>query len=460
MLLNEIDKSKPIHMIGIGGSSMSGIAEIALNMGFKITGSDRSLSPITDRLADSGIKIYEGHNASNVEGASLIVYTAAISENNPELVHASELNIPMMERSEFLGEITKLYSKTISICGTHGKTTTTSMIASIFVEAQKDPTVQVGADIKALNNLNYRAGESEYFILESCEYVRSFLKFHPQTIALLNIEEDHLDYYKDLDDIKSAFIDFINLLPHDGIVVLNSDNKNCLDVVKNSNHKIITIGIENQEADYAATNISVLSNGCYSFDVTFDNQIHNITLGVPGLHNVSNALIAIATSIAHGIDIKDIISGLQKFTGASRRFEFVGEINGAKIYDDYAHHPTEIKVTIDSANNMKHNKIWTVFQPHTYTRTKALFNEFEDAFEKADNLILVDIYAAREIDDGTVSSKMLADKINEKYKNCIYIPTLEEAATYLRENVTADDIVLTIGAGTITKLGYMLKEEK
>lgn len=458
MLLKNIDKTKSIHMIGIGGTSMSGIAEIILNMGFKVTGSDMNQSIYTENLEKSGINIYIGCNPDNVNNSALVVYTAAIKQDNPELVRAKELGIPTMERSEFLGEITKLYEKTISVCGTHGKTTTTSMISSSFIEDGKEPTVQVGANIKALNNANYRVGNSPYFILESCEYVRSFLKFHPQTVALLNIEEDHLDYYKDLEDIKSAFKEFVSLVPETGYVIVNSDNSNCMDVVKNLNSKVITIGIENKNADFYADNIHSLTNGCYAFDVHFSNNVYQIELNILGYHNVYNALITLAVSITHGVSISSIITALKEFTGASRRFEYVGTVNGAKIYDDYAHHPTEIKATLESATKIQHNKIWAVFQPHTYSRTKSLFNEFSDAFEKADTLILVDIYAAREKDDGSVSSKMLAEKINEKYGNCIYIPTIEEAGNYLKSHVSENDVILTIGAGTVTQIGYKIKE--
>lgn len=458
MLLKNINKSKSIHFIGIGGTSMSGIAEIVFNMGFKVTGSDMNKSIYTENLEKSGINVYIGCDANNVNNAGLVVYTAAIKQDNLELVRAKELKIPVLERSEFLGELTKLYEKTISICGTHGKTTTTSMISMAFLEDGKDPTVQVGANIKALNNENYKIGNSPYFVLESCEYVRSFLHFKPQTVALLNIEEDHLDYYKDLEDIKSAFREFVLSVPENGYVIVNSDNQNCMSVVNNLKCKIVTVGISNQNADFIADNIHVMENGCYAFDVHFENKTYPIELSVLGYHNVYNALVAIATSIVHNVSIQSIQTALKNFTGASRRFEFVGTVNGAKIYDDYAHHPTEIKATLESASKIQHDKIFAVFQPHTYSRTKSLFNEFVNAFTQATTLILVDIYAAREKDDGSVSSKMLADKINEKYGNCIYIPTLEEAENYLKENVSENDIVLTIGAGTVTQIGYKIKD--
>lgn len=322
----------------------------------------------------------------------------------------------------------------------------------------KNPTIQVGADLRQLGNLNYRVGQSPYLIIESCEYVRSFLKFYPQTVALLNIEEDHLDYYKDIDDIKSAFREFVLSVPENGYVIVNSDSKNSMDVAEGLQCKLITVGIENQDADFVARDIKLQKNGNYEFNVSFDGSVFPIKLSVLGYHNIYNALICIATSMVHGIPIEVIQSSLLDFTGASRRFEYVGMVNGAKIYDDYAHHPTEIKATLESALKLNYNKLWVVFQPHTYTRTKALFNEFTKAFDEADTLILTDIYAAREKDDGTISSKMLADEINKRKNNCIYIPAIENVADYLKNNVQENDIVLSIGAGTVTKIGYMIKD--
>ena len=304
MLLNNIDKNKPIHMIGIGGTSMSGIAEIVLSMGYQVTGSDMNLTPVTEKLEKSGIKVIRGHFAENVDKAGIVVYTAAVKLDNPEIVHAKELGIPCLERSDFLGEITKLYSETISICGTHGKTTTTSMISLAFLQAGKDPTVQVGAEIRQLDGLNYRVGNSPYFILESCEYVRSFLKFHPKAVVLLNIEEDHLDYYRDIDDIKSAFQDFVSLVPEEGFVIVNSDDLNCMEVVEHAKGKIVTIGIQNKKADFYADNIQSNDNGFYQFDVCFEGNHFPISLNIPGYHHIYNALSTIATGISYGIEIE------------------------------------------------------------------------------------------------------------------------------------------------------------
>ncbi len=450
------DTSKKIHMIGIGGVSMSGIADIITSMGFTVTGSDMSESATTDRLEKQGIHVVIGHNAENVHRADIVVYTAAIKEDNPEIVEAKRLGIELIERSTFLGLLTKLYSETISISGTHGKTTTTSMLSQIFIDAGKDPTVQVGADLRILDNQNYRVGKSDYFIVESCEYVRSFLKFFPKTAVVLNIEADHLDCYKDIDDIKSAFNAFIDIPDEEGLILLNADDKNCMEISKNHKARLMTFGIEDVNADWIAKDIKLNKNGGYSFTATSKEEEIEITLNVPGHHNIYNALASTAIARNYNISADVIKQALSEFRGASRRFEYVGTINGASIYDDYAHHPTEIKATISSAKNMQYNKLWVVFQPHTYTRTYTLFDEFVKAFEEADNVIITDIYAAREKDTGLVSSKQLADKVKKFSKNCIYIPTLEECKDYLLAHIKNDDIILTVGAGSITKLGRMM----
>ena len=454
-MLGEIDKNKYIHMIGIGGVSMSGIAELLVNMEFKVSGSDSNSSSTTERLSNEGIKISIGQSASNInDEIALVAYTAAIKEDNPELVEAKKRNIPCIERSLLLGELTRLYKNTIAICGTHGKTTTTSMVSLSFIEGKKDPTVQVGADLRQLNNTNYKVGNSDFFIIEACEYVRSFLSFSPQSVALLNIEADHLDYYKDIDDIKSAFDEFLSFVPNDGVIVFNNDDEDCIDVVKNKNTNIISFGINN-DSDWMAKNIKII-DGFYTFDAINKEKSVTISLSVPGFHNVYNALANIAMSDFYGISLEDIRKSLKDFTGAHRRFEYVGKLNGARIYDDYAHHPTEIKATINAAKQLNHNKLWVIFQPHTYTRTSTLFDEFSNAFADADELILTDIYAAREIDTGIVSSKMLADSINKVSNNCTYLTTFDEIKNYLKENVKENDLVLTVGAGSITKLGYEL----
>lgn len=455
-MLNNVDKNKYIHMIGIGGVSMSGIADILLSMGFKISGSDSSNSSTIERLSNEGIKITIGQCADNINNdITLVAYTAAIKEDNPELMEARKRNIPCIERSLLLGELTRIYQDTIAVCGTHGKTTTTSMVSIAFINGNKNPTIQVGADLRQLNNTNYRIGKSEYLIIEACEYVRSFLSFSPKSVILLNIEEDHLDYYKNLDDIKSAFSEFLSYVPEDGVIVFNNDDKNCIDVAKDKKANKITFGI-NTESDWMAKNIE-LNNGFYTFDAVNSDNLLKISLSVPGYHNIYNALATIAMASYYEIGTLDIQKSLKDFTGAHRRFEYVGTLNGAEIYDDYAHHPTEIKATINAAKELNHNKLWVVFQPHTYTRTSTLFDDFSKSFKNVDEVILTDIYAAREIDTGIVSSKMLANAVNKESNNCTYISSFEEVKTYLKENVKENDLVLTVGAGSITKLGYELK---
>lgn len=458
MTLANLNKGKKIHMIGIGGVSMSGLAEIASNMGYIVSGSDCNNSETIKKLINNNIHVTIGHKPDNVNGADLVVYTAAIKKDNPELNHAYKLGIRTMERADFLGELTKLYSETIGICGTHGKTTTTSMISLAFLKAEKDPTIQVGADYLKEIGGNYRIGTSPYFIIEACEYVESFLKFYPETVTLLNIEEEHLDYYKDLEHIKSSFRKFVNLVPDKGFVIYNADDINCCDVTKDLNCNVISFGIKNTTANWIATDIVLNTNGYYSFVATNGYEKITINLNVVGYHNIYNALSTIATAYAHNLDLSIVKQALEEFTGASRRFEFRGTFNGAKVYDDYAHHPTEIKATIKSACALPHNKVWVVFQPHTYSRTLAFFKDFSTTFEDANNLIITDIYAAREIDTGTISSLQLADAINEISGNCKYIDSFDDIYDYLKQNVKENDIVLTIGAGTITKLSHKLTE--
>ena len=455
--IEHIRKYKNIHMIGIGGISMSGIAAILQNWGFNVTGSDTSDSEAVQLLLKKGIKVVIGHSIEDVAGSDLVVYSAAIKQDDPEILEAKRLNIPTIERADFLGEITRCYKDTICISGTHGKTTTTSMIALCFLEALRDPSIQVGALLKPING-NYRVGNSEDFIIEACEYVESFLKFSPKAEIILNIDNDHLDYFKTFENIKNAFIKYVKLLPNDGILITNADDKNCLDLQQYTIAKTITYGIENNDADFTAQNITFDNDGFAEFDVYYKGEFFTkIKLSVPGRHNVLNALACVALCTEYGIERKDIQIALERFTGAHRRFEFKGKIKGiASVYDDYAHHPTEIKATYNSLANKKYNKSWVIFQPHTYSRTKTLLNDFADALKNFDNIIVLDIYAAREKNDHEISSKDLVDKIISLGKDAKYIPDFNECAKYVKDNVKENDIVVTIGAGTVTNIGPML----
>lgn len=456
--INNLKKYKNIHMIGIGGVSMSGIAAILKNWGFHVTGSDRCQSETTNKLNDLGIKVTISHNLDDVKSSDLVVYSAAIKDSDPEMQEAHKNNICTMERADFLGEITRCFTDTICISGTHGKTTTTSMISLCFMEAVKDPSIQVGAYLKQLDG-NYRVGNSDHFIIEACEYVESFLKFSPKAEVILNIDNDHLDYFKTFDNIKNAFIKYAKLLPNDGLLVVNADDTNCLDLYQYTDAKKICYGISNKNADFYADNIVFDDDGFPTFDAYKSNKFYEkITLHVPGKHNVLNALACIALCDFYGLEKHDIKNALAKFTGAHRRFEFKGKINGARIFDDYGHHPTEITATANSLMNKKYNESWVVFQPHTYSRTKNLLDDFANALTNFDHIIILDIYAAREINTFNISSQDLADKINLLGKHAMYIPEFKDCVTFLKENVKENDIILTLGAGTVTEIGPMLLE--
>lgn len=455
--IDNIKKYKKIHMIGIGGVSMSGIAAILKNLGFTVSGSDWAESENTLKLKELGIPVTIGHNIEEVKNSDIVVFSAAIKDDNPEMIEAKRLNIPTMERAVFLGELTRCYKDTICISGTHGKTTTTSMVSLCFLESLKDPSIQVGAYLKQIDG-NYKVGNSEHFVIEACEYVESFLKFSPKAEIILNIDNDHLDYFKNFENIKNAFIKYVKLLPDNGLLVLNGDDSNCLVLSKYTNCKSITYGINNKNVDFYADNITFNKDGFAKFDVFNNNKnLGTIELSVPGIHNVSNALATISLSIMYGINFKDIKSALSKFTGAHRRFEFKGKIdNKASVYDDYGHHPTEILATINALKNKEFNKSWVIFQPHTYSRTKNLLDDFANALINFDNVIVLDIYAAREKNTYGITSEDLVNRIKSIGKESKYIPGFNDCVKYVKDNVQKDDIVITLGAGTVTQIGPML----
>lgn len=451
--IESLKKYKHVHMIGIGGISMSGIAEILHEWGIPITGSDSTRSRITDRLSSHGIFVSIGHDTNLVKEADLVIYSAAIKENDPELIEARKNKITTIGRADFIGYLTRIYKDTICVSGTHGKTTTTSMVSLCFLNAGFDPTIQVGAFIKQINE-NNRIGNSEYFILESCEYFESFLKFSPKSIIALNIDNDHLDYFKNFDNIKKAFEKFVSLLPYDGLLVVNADDPNCLALRSHTEAKSVTFAINNDKANFTAKNISFDDNGYAKFDVYHNNTYFiGIKLSIPGIHNVLNALACIALCSEYGIDKYEIKTTLLEFIGSTRRFEFVGSYKGMNIYDDYAHHPTEILAIADTLKNKKYRQSWIVFQPHTYSRTKTHLDEFAKSLTNFDNIIVTDIYAAREINTYNISSKDLVNKIKSLGKNAFYISSFDEIAKFIRKSACEKDIVLTVGAGTITELG-------
>lgn len=461
-----INGIKKIHMIGIGGVSMSAIALVLHDAGYIVTGSDKNDSDMIKILRENGIDVFIGSNAELVKNADTVVYTSAINQHDVEFVRAKSLGIPAYERAVFLGMLLEAYNKVICISGTHGKTTTTSMTAAIFIDAKLQPNVQVGGKFKKLNDLNYLIGDSEYFILESCEYVDSFLNFPHQTATILNIDEDHLDYFSGIEDIKKSFKKFILMLPKNGILVINKDDSNCIDVLTeissnldNNNITTYTFSLSDPTATIYAKNIYCNIKGFYSFDVTNPNtkEVFEFYLTVPGIHNVYDALASITTAYAHGIDFSIMQKSLNEFCGAKRRFELKKDLgNNILVYDDYAHHPTEIKATLAAAKQKNESRVISIFQPHTFTRTKELLDDFASSFFNSDLCIITDIYAAREIDDGTISSKDLVELIKKNNVNAIYISSFEDIVLYLKSTLKPNDIILTVGAGDITKLSDMI----
>ena len=454
----QIDFHKPIavHFIGIGGISMSGLAEILLEEGFQISGSDSKDSPLTDALEKRGAKIYYGQRASNIgDSVQAVVYTAAIHPDNPEFACAKEKGLPMLTRAELLGQIMRNSRTSIAVAGTHGKTTTTSMLSHILLKGECDPTISVGGILPAIGG-NIRVGNSEVFLTEACEYTNSFLSFFPTIGIILNIDADHLDFFKDIEDIRRSFRKFAQLLPGDGTLIINADTPEYLSVIEDLPCRVITYSLTDS-ADYTASDITYDQYGHASFTVNYQGAPLGVcSLKVPGIHNVSNALASIAAGRVLDLPWEVIARGLESFTGTDRRFQYKGTVAGVTIIDDYAHHPTEIRATLHAARNYPHKKIWCVFQPHTYTRTKALMPEFAAALSLADHVVLADIYAARETDTLGISSEDLQKDIAALGTPCEYFPTFDEIENFLLENCTQGDLLITMGAGDVVNIGEQL----
>ncbi len=448
------NSNKHIHLIGIGGISMSAIAELLLTNGYKVSGSDIKDSKMLHKLRNHGAEIFIGQTKENIQNPDLVVYSAAIKEDNPERIKSEKLNIPTINRAEMLGLIMKNYSKAIAVAGSHGKTTTTSLISLVLEYSKLDPTILVGGELDEIDG-NIKIGESEHFITEACEYFESFLKFNPFIGIILNIDEDHLDYFRDIEHIKDAFREFSSLIPKEGFLVANGDDRNVREVISDINCNLITYGIEENNT-FRATDITFTNEGYPIFKVEFNNEdVGTFELNIPGKHNVYNALASIATAQLLGVEPTDIIKNIKRFKGIHRRFDILGEIKECKIVDDYAHHPAEIKATLEAAKNYPHNKIWCVFQPHTFTRTKALLDDFGTSFDNADHIIITDIYAAREIDTGEINSEILSHKIkkNNPQSDVYYMKDFDEIAKYIYDNMNPGDLVLTMGAGDVYKIG-------
>ncbi len=451
----KIDFRKPIHIhfIGIGGISMSGLAEIVLKEGFSVSGSDNKASDLTERLKAHGARILIGQRAENItDDIDLVVYTAAIHPDNPEWSAAQAAGIPMLSRAQFLGQLMDNYTKSVAVAGTHGKTTTTSMISHILLAADTDPTISVGGMLDAIGG-NIRVGGSEVFLTEACEYTNSFLNFHPLYSIILNIEEDHMDFFKDLNDIRSSFHRFASGTLDGGTVILNSAIDAPEEITAGIDRRIVTFGMKGTE-EYTATDITFDEKACASFTwVCRGQKGGHVTLHVPGSHNVTNALASVAFAKESGLSDDIIIRGLSSFGGTARRFEYKGTFGGTTVIDDYAHHPTEIRATLTAAKNYPHDRIICVFQPHTYSRTKAFWNEFADALALADVVILADIYAARETDTLGVRSEDLAAEIQKRGTASYYFPSFEAIENFIVKNSLHRDLLITMGAGDIFRVG-------
>jgi len=464
-----IDFHNPVHIhfIGIGGVSMSGLAELLTDAGFTVSGSDRQESVLTKHLESLGIRVNYGQVAANItDDIDVVCYTAAVHPDNPEFAACVEKGLPMLDRAELLGQVSRHYGVSVGVAGTHGKTTTTSMVSMMFLKANQDPTISVGGMLSAIGG-NLRIGHSENFVFEACEYTNSFLKFFPTDEIILNIDADHLDFFKDLDDIRHSFRMYAERLPEKGILIINGEIPNVSEITHDLPCEVKLYGLLPDEYDgigrmacpfhYAANHVTFDELGRPTYDLWIDGQFADkVTLGVIGIHNVSNSLAAIAEGAHHGIDLATMKRALLSFTGTERRFEKKGMLGGITVIDDYAHHPTEVKATLKAAKSYPHNNIWVVFQPHTYTRTIALRPEFVDALSHADKIVLADIYAAREVNTGEISSKDLRDDLTKLGKEAYHFPTFEEIEKFLLKNLIDGDLLITMGAGDIVNVGNHL----
>lgn len=437
------------HLVGIGGVSMSSLAEVLSGMGLNITGSDNNESnPNVTSLRQKGIEVLIGHHAENITpDVEFVVRTAAVHDENPEIVRAHELGIPVFERTQAWGAISKDYSNALCISGTHGKTTTTSMCTHILMAAEKDPTVMIGGTLPLLK-AGHRVGHGNTIIMEACEYYNSFLSFHPTVAVILNIEADHLDFFKDLADVEKSFREFAERVPQDGYVVANYDDANTMSTLKGINRKLITFGLS-RDADVYAENIEYKGANSH-FDIMYKGRFFtDVTLHVPGEHSIKNALAATAACICVGIRPSSVKYGLAGFNGAGRRFEFKGKYNGADVYDDYAHHPGELKALLDAVEKLNYKRTILVFQPHTYSRTAALFEDFVTQLKRPDLLLLAEIYAAREQNTIGISSAALAERVD----GASFYPSFALLEDSLKELAQPGDIILTVGAGDVYKIG-------
>ena len=458
MIITELkSRLKPgcrAHLVGIGGVSMAPLAEVLHGMGVIVSGSDMKESKTVEHLRTLGIQVIIGHFAENVQGKDLVIRTAAVHDDNPEIAAAHAANIPVYERAQAWGALMTDYKHALCISGTHGKTTTTSMCTHIIMAAQMDPTVMIGGTLPLLH-AGHRVGKGDTIILESCEYCNSFLSFRPTTAVILDIEADHLDFFKDLADVENSFRRFADLVPSEGgVIVANADDRNTMDTLDGLDRNIITFGMGSY-ADVYCENLEYV-NGVGQFDLMQDGKkLTHIELSVPGKHNVKNALAAAAAALTVDAPAEAIAAGLHAFRGAERRFQFKGEYHGAMIYDDYAHHPGELHVLMDTVRTLGYERIICAFQPHTYTRTKALFGDFVRELGRPDITLLAEIYAAREKNTLGISSRDLAERI----PGAEYCATLDDVKRRLEELAKPGDLILTVGAGDIYTVGEAMVKD-
>ena len=443
---------KTIHFIGVGGSGMYPLVQILASKGYKITGSDVNEGSIINSERALGVTVYMGHAAENVTGADLVVYSAAIHDDNAELRAARAHGILCVERSVMLGYVSRMYQKSICVSGTHGKTTTTGMITTMLELAGRDPAAVIGGKLPLIGGYG-KAGNGQSIVVEACEYAETFLHLSPSIAIVLNIDNDHLDYYKTMGGLKMAFKKFTLLCTHTAIA--NADDDNTIQVMGTLDRDVLTFGIK-RHADYRAKNIQQYKPGFYEFDVLeFGDPFLHIKMGAPGYHNIYNALAMVSCVRPLGLAPEDAVRAAAEFKGTGRRFEIKGEVNGAVVADDYAHHPTELRATLETAKSMGYKRVWAVHQPFTYSRTRALLDDFAEVLQIADRVVLTPIMGSREVDDGSVCTADLAAKV----PGAVEVKSLKEASDYIKANAEEGDLVITLGCGDVYKASDMMVAE-
>ena len=448
-----LKNAKRIHFIGIGGSGMCPLAEILHSKGYSLQGSDNNESSIVERIRKLGIPVMMGQRAENIKGADMIVYSAAISRDNPELAAALESGVPTFQRAELLGELSRRFSNCVGICGTHGKTTVTSMTTQVMIDAGLDPSAVIGGKLPLTDSYG-RVGKTENIVMESCEFQDTFLYMSPDVAVILNIDADHLEYFKTMDNLILSFEKFAKSATK--AVIYNGDDANTLKAIKDIQGKdMISFGFESTN-DYYAENIEEYKGAFTRFDIMYKGErLGNVSLSIPGKHNILNALASVAASVYSGAKFEDCVKGIEEFHGAGRRFEHLGTYKGIDFIDDYAHHPAELKVTLEAAMKMGYNTVWAVFQPFTYSRTVMHFDEFVDVLKIPDLCVMTEIMGSREVNTYNIYTSQLAEKI----PNSVWFNTQEEVADFVVKNAKPGDLVLTMGCGDIYKSAHMMIAE-